>query len=93
MATCGRRWGKNVVVAVLVVQTLLEKRGRVAWYSPAYKQQSDDWWYFLDLLHPVIHTKSEVEKLLVVTDGVLEMWSLDSPDVTRGRAYHRGDRG
>ena len=41
-------------------------------------------------LHPVIREKNEQQhRLVLVTGGVLEMWSLDEPDAARGRAYAR----
>jgi phage FluMu gp28-like protein len=60
----------------------------VAWFSPTYKVLSDTWRQLRSTLGPVIRDKSEQEKRLeLINGGVVELWSLDSPDSGRGRKY------
>lgn len=60
----------------------------VAWFSPSYKVQADTWRQLRSTLGPVTRDKSEQEKRLVlINGGVVELWSLDSPDSGRGRKY------
>jgi phage FluMu gp28-like protein len=64
-------------------------RGRpTAWFSPTYRQLSDAWRSLQSTLVPVTVRKNESEHRLELRGGgVIEMWSLDSPDSGRGRAY------
>ena len=59
-----------------------------AWFSPTYRQLSDAWRELQSTLHPIIARKNESEHRLELRGGgVIEAWSLDSPDSGRGRAY------
>jgi hypothetical protein len=60
----------------------------VAWFSPSYRLLGDVWRELLSVLAPVISQKSEQEKRLeLIGGGVIELWSLDSPDAGRSRKY------
>jgi hypothetical protein len=60
----------------------------VAWFSPTNKLMADTWRVVRSMLAPVTRDKSEQEKRLeLMGDGVIEFWSLDSPDSGRGRKY------
>jgi len=88
VVAAGRRWGKNVLAEILVIRALLAGK-RVAWFSPTYKMLLEDWRSFVGRLAPVTRAKSEQEhRIELTTSGVLDMWSLDEPDTTRGRGYH-----
>ncbi|MGA2772541.1 MAG: hypothetical protein ABSG26_17155 [Bryobacteraceae bacterium] len=59
-----------------------------AWFSPTYRLLSDTWRELQTRLYPVTVSKSEQEhRVELQGGGVVEMWSLDSPDAGRGRAY------
>lgn len=66
-------------------------RGRpVAWYAPAYKYSSPVWREVVSLLAPVTASVSQQEHHLgLITGGSIDVWTLDSPDAGRGRAYSR----
>ena len=86
---CGRRWGKTLLCDELILDTLLAGQP-VAYATPTYKMLSDVWRQVTELLQPITKDKSEQERRLeTLTGGVLDMWSLDSPDAIRGRAYAR----
>lgn len=60
----------------------------VAWFSPSYKMLIEAWQETRRLLYPVISRVSEQEKRLELrTGGVIDFWSLDNPDMARGRKY------
>lgn len=85
---CGRRWGKNYLLHNRVVDDLMGGR-TIGWGSPSYKNLSEDWRVLLALLMPIVRTKNEQERRIeTITGGVLEMWSLDNPDVIRSRGYN-----
>ena len=60
----------------------------VAWFAPNYRLLSEVWRELQALLGPVIVNCNQQERRLeLYGGGVVEMWSLDSPDAARGRAY------
>ena len=84
---CGRRWGKTVLgMDRLIHPALLGKP--VAWFAPNYRLLADVWRELQAILEPVIARPNQQERRLELHGGgVIEMWSLDSPDAGRGRAY------
>jgi len=85
----GRRWGKDVLEIDRVVDAVA--RGYpVGWGAPTYKNLSEDWRELIDILAPITRSKNEQDRRIeTVTNGVIEMWSLDSPEPIRGRMYKR----
>src|SRR5260370_40965146 len=84
---CGRRWGKTVLGMDRLIHPALQGKP-VAWFSPTYKGLADTWRQLRSTLGPVIRDKREQEKRLeLINGGVVELWSLDSPDSGRGRKY------
>ena len=60
----------------------------VAWFSPTNKLMSETWRESRSILAPITRDKNEQEKRLeLIGGGVIEFWSLDSPDSGRGRKY------
>jgi hypothetical protein len=88
VVNCGRRFGKDVLAINLVIEAGLAGQ-RAAWYAPTYKQLMEVWRVLADKLEPVTRRRNEQEhRVELLTGGVIDMWSLDSPDTARGRAYH-----
>lgn len=86
---CGRRFGKDVLAINRLIDTGLHG-DPAAWFAPTYKQLTEVWRTLADLLAPLTRRRSEQEhRLELITSGIIDMWSLDSPDVARGRAYKR----
>jgi len=85
----GRRWGKNQLGMGRLIETAL-KGSPAAWFAPNYRLLADVWRSLVAKLQPVTIDKSEQEKRVELQGGgVIEMWSLDSADAGRGRAYSR----
>lgn len=86
---CGRRWGKTVLgVDRLVIPALAGKP--VGWYSPTYKMLAEVWRDVRRVLQPyATRVDKQAHRIELVSGGVWEMWSLDTPDVSRGRKYAR----
>jgi phage FluMu gp28-like protein len=60
----------------------------VGWFAPTYKIALEAWRELIDRLAPVTQRMSEQDKRLeLVTGGVIEVWTLDTPDPARGRKY------
>jgi predicted phage terminase large subunit-like protein len=86
---CGRRWGKTTFGMGRLVPPALEGYP-VAWFSPTYKMLTEVWRTTQQTLAPVTKRVSAQEhRLELITGGIVDMWSLDTPDVARGRKYKR----
>ena len=83
----GRRWGKTELGMDRLIHPALEGKP-VAWFAPNYKLAAPVWRELQNRLHPVTRDSNQQERRLELRGGgTLEMWSLDSPDSGRGRAY------
>lgn len=89
---CGRRWGKTVLGANLALQAALGGRP-VGWFHPTYKMLGDVWRDVtrrVKQMPPELYTLNVQDKRIdLATGGIIEFWSLDSPDGPRGRKYAR----
>jgi hypothetical protein len=84
---CGRRFGKSALGIRLACDAAL-KGQPVGWFAPSYKLALEAWRELVQRLGPIIERQSEQDKRLELkTGGVLEVWTLDSPDPARGRKY------
>lgn len=62
----------------------------VSWFAPTYKLASPVFREFEARLAPVIAAKDKSERHIeLIGGGSIDVWSLDSPDAGRGRAYKR----
>lgn len=86
---CGRRWGKTAFGVERLVWPALDGFP-VAYFSPTYKMLTEVWRTMQETLRPVTKRVSAQEhRLELITGGIVDMWSLDTPDVARGRKYKR----
>ena len=84
---CGRRFGKSALGIRLACDAALAGQP-VGWFSPSYKLALEAWRELLERLAPITSRVSEQDKRLeLVTGGVVEVWTLDTPDPARGRKY------
>lgn len=87
---CGRRWGKTELEQVIVAAESLTNGTPTAIFAPTYKMLAETWRQLRDALQGVTITANATERrLTLVSGGVIDMWSLDSPDAGRGRKYAR----
>lgn len=86
---CGRRWGKTTLGVDLLVPPALGGKP-VAWFAPTYKMLTEVWRevrrVFVEATERV---NAQEHRLELVTGGVVDMWSLDTPGTARGRRYGR----
>ena len=84
---CGRRWGKTTLGVDRLVTRALPGRP-VAWCSPSYRLLSEVW---RDVRRATVEVTTRIDsqqhRIELLGGGVIEMWSLDQPDVARGRKY------
>lgn len=84
---CGRRWGKTTLGVNRLVHRALPGNP-VAWCSPSYRMLTEVW---RDVRRATVDVTTRIDsqqhRLELLGGGVVEMWSLDQPDVARGRKY------
>lgn len=86
---CGRRFSKTTIIVDVLANDMLDGHP-VAYSAPSYKMVQDVWRQIKKVLTPVTRYSNETDKRLeLITGGTLDMWSLESPDAVRGRAYYR----
>lgn len=86
---CGRRWGKTTYGIERLITPALDG-APVAYFAPTYGMVTEVWREYVRLLRPVAgRMNASDHRIELVTGGVLDMWSLDSPDAARGRKYAR----
>ncbi len=84
---CGRRWGKTRLGIDLVIEALVHCQP-VGWFSPTYKMLEDVWRELKNVLYPMIQGQSEQQhRIETIGGGILDCWSLDAADSSRGRKY------
>lgn len=84
----GRRWGKTEVAIDEITNALLDGKS-VAYFTPTYKMGKNVWRLLVQILAPITTYKNETDRRLVtITGGILECWSMEKPDLARGRKYH-----
>lgn len=84
---CGRRWGKTFLGIDRLVNAALHGHP-VAWMSPTYRMLTEVWRSVRNTLSPVsVSVQQQQHRIELITNGVIEMWSLDNPDAIRGRKY------
>ena len=62
--------------------------GKAGWFAPTYKYSAPVYRELEARLRPVLASSNKTDGLLkLVTGGEVEVWTLDSPDAGRSRAY------
>jgi len=97
VVACGRRFGKTLLGIDRAIDTAL-KGYPVAWFSPTYKMLADAWRELKNIAAPLKPRINEAQHRLELGGtagsgwgevGLIDGWSLDSPDRARGRKYKR----
>jgi len=87
VVACGRRFGKTKLGINRIV-TPKNLAGKVGWFAPSYKTLYQAWVEVVEALRPITKRKNEqLKRIELVTGGLVEFWSLDKPDIARGRDY------
>ena len=84
---CGRRWGKTRLGIDRAVNAALGGRP-VGWFSPTYRMLADVWRDLAAILRPIATAiRVQERRIDLFGGGSIDLWSLDRPDVARGRRY------
>jgi hypothetical protein len=85
---CGRRFGKTTLIEELSSISLDGKL--VGIWFPTYKDLSEVWKDLKKTYKPIISKQNEqLKQIELVTDGLIDFWSMEDPDSGQGRKYHR----
>ena len=85
---CGRRFGKTTLGIIRLIEVALVEGKPVAWFAPTMRLMGDVWRDLHKLLKGAIIKSSQQDwRIELKNGGSIEMWSLDSSDSGRGRAY------
>lgn len=86
---CGRRFGKTTLAIDLEVEPALGGYP-AAYFAPTYKMLAEVWREMRRVLQPVTaRVNAQERRIELLTGGLIDFWSLDAPDVARGRKYKR----
>jgi phage terminase large subunit-like protein len=86
---CGRRFGKTTMIVDLLAETSISGYP-ACYFAPTYKMMSEVWREMSTTLRPIASRVSAQERRIeLITGGVVDMWSLDTPNAARGRKYKR----
>lgn len=86
---CGRRSGKTTLGVDLAIDKALDSLP-VGWFAPTYKILADAWRELVTGCADISKRVDQQERRIeLLTGGVIECWSLDTPDPARGRKYAR----
>ena len=87
----GRRFGKTTLAQYLIADMVIHIPGSsVAYYAPTTKDMDAFWSDTKNLFFEMTTSKrDQVHQLLFAGGSSLDLWSLDNPDSSRGRAYDR----
>lgn len=86
---CGRRWGKSIDGEEWIEDGALDGM-QCGWFAPTYKYLIEVWDSMTYRLAPVTIRADKTEKRIELQGGgLIECWTLDTPDPGRSRKYHR----
>jgi hypothetical protein len=83
---CGRRIGKTTMAFSRIAPLALQYP--CAWATPSYRELSQVWKAATSMLAPLITSANKTEKQIVFrTGGLLDFYSLDRENTSRGKKY------
>lgn len=91
---CGRRFGKTTMGLALAFYGApncpggLGKGFDVGWFAPTYKLLDEAWRAAKSAMrNGIVRADTTQRRIETVTKGALDFWTLENPDVGRGRRY------
>ena len=88
--SCGRRYGKTILLNTLAADTAAKGR-RFGFFAPEHKQLAEPYDAIKEILLPLISSSSRNDgRIITKTGGVVDFWPLENNELAgRGREYHR----
>lgn len=90
---CGRRFGKTIDAGEWLMAGAMAGE-RCGLFAPTYKYLQDPWVDMTNRLRPLTEAAggriSEQDRRITLPNGgLIECWTMDTPDPGRGKKYHR----
>jgi hypothetical protein len=85
---CGRRWGKSVLAARLLIHTAFNRQP-VGYFAPTYKLLEGTFKEIYQRVEPMVVKKHDNQFIELVGGGVVEFWSMENQLAGRSRKYKR----
>lgn len=90
---CGRRFGKTIDAGEWLADGAMNGM-KCGLFAPTYKYLLDPWIDLTNRLRPLIDAaggkiSEQDRRISLPNGGVIECWTMDSPDPGRGKKYHR----
>jgi len=87
---CGRRFGKDILGQYGILKIAAGQRLPVGWFAPTYRMMADNFKEVSEACRSIATKVNQSEhRIELQGGGVIDFWSLDVPDVARGRHYAR----
>lgn len=83
---CGRRWGKSLLSARLMIKAAANKYP-VGYFAPTYKLLEGTFSEVYKRVEPMVVKKHDNQFIQLVGGGSIEFWSLERPNAGRSRKY------
>lgn len=88
MICCGRRFGKDILINRRFIKRVLKSGKPCGWFAPTYRMLMDNWRVLCHAMSAITSRISEAEhRIELINGGIVEAWSLDSPEPGRGKHY------
>ena len=90
VVSCGRRFGKTTMGAILMAESLLKHRRSCGWFAPTYRLLEEAYNDQRKILQPIISRAvvSPFPRIELITGSAIDYWTLGEPaTVARGRRY------
>ncbi len=90
---CGRRFGKTIDAGEWLMDGAMQGM-KCGLFAPTYKYLQDPWTDMVSRLRPLIDAtggkvNEQDRRITLPNGGVIECWTMDTPDPGRGKKYHR----
>lgn len=82
----GRRFGKDIMLMRRVCERI-SKGSAQAWYAPSYRMMSENFRELGNILAPIVISSWKGERLALKGGAVIDFWSMDNYNASRGRKY------
>lgn len=84
----GRRLGKTLLGVIISYKELIQKGGRVAWFSPTHKMYNHVFRRMYEELAPfTVYSNIQDKIIFLKNGGSIQFWSAENFDSIRGQSY------
>lgn len=87
---CGRRFGKTTLAVYIISKSIFYQIQKIGYYAPTYRMLDEVWNECLSSFANAIKKVNANSKQIILINGsVIDFWSLEKVNASRGRKYHK----